>query len=136
MKNLVVLIFLCMGIGTFAQEGVTVEGNAVSMKESAPIWPGCEDKVDTKACFNSMLMEHVKENYKYPKNEKGEFIRGKATVALVVNEEGKVIVEDVTGKHPKINEEARKMIEAIPVMTPGQLAGKPRAIKYTIPLNF
>ena len=83
-----------------------------------------------------MLMQHVKENYKYPKNDKGEYIRGKATVSLVVNEEGKVVVNKVEGKYPLINKEAKRMIEAIPRMTPGQMGGKPRAIKYTIPLTF
>mgnify|MGYP001169173806 FL=1 len=136
MKNIFLVALLFIGFGAVAQDDVSVEGNKVSMKETAPVWPGCEASEDTKACFNSMLMKHIKENYKYPKNENGEYIRGKATVSLVVNEEGKVVVKEVIGKHPKINKEAKRMIEAIPTMTPGQLAGKPRAISYKIPLTF
>jgi periplasmic protein TonB len=83
-----------------------------------------------------MLMQHVRKNYKYPKNAKGEYIRGKATISMEVNKEGKVVVNKVEGKFPEINKEAKRMIEAIPTMTPGKLGGKPKAIKYTIPLNF
>lgn len=136
MKKFLIVAFLFAGFSGFAQDNVNVTGNKVSMKESAPIWPGCEDDADTKKCFNQMLMKHVKENYKYPKNDDGEYIRGKATISLVVNAKGKVIVNKVEGQHPQINKEAKRMMEAIPQMTPGQLAGKPRAIKYTIPLTF
>jgi periplasmic protein TonB len=136
MKKLMLLILLIAGAGAFAQEDVTVKGNKITMKETAPVWPGCEKDKDTKACFNKMLMQHIKQNYKYPKNEKGEYIRGKATVYLVVNEKGKVVVNKVEGPHPEINKEAKRMIEAIPTMTPGRYAGKAKAIKYTIPLNF
>ncbi|WP_026914260.1 energy transducer TonB [Christiangramia portivictoriae] len=136
MKKILMISMLFIGLGAFAQNDVSVKGNKVSMKETAPVWPGCEEKEDTKACFNSMLMKHIKENYKYPKNEKGEYIRGKATVSLVVNEEGNVVVKEVSGKHPQINKEAKRMIEAIPQMTPGKMAGKPRAISYKIPLTF
>lgn len=136
MKKLLIIAFLFAGFTSFAQDDVNVKGNNISMKESAPVWPGCEGNKDTKGCFNKMLMQHIKENYKYPKNDKGEYIRGKATVSLVVNEEGKVVVNKVEGKYPQINKEAKRMIEAIPTMTPGSLAGKPKSIKYTIPLTF
>ncbi|MFV8226193.1 energy transducer TonB [Christiangramia aquimixticola] len=136
MKKLVLFIFLLGGINAFAQQDVNVKGNKVTMKGTAPVWKGCESEKDQKACFNKMLMQHIKQNYKYPKNEKGEYIRGKATVSILVDEKGKVVVTKVDGAHPQINTEAKRMLEAIPQMTPGKLGGKPKAIKYTIPLNF
>ena len=82
------------------------------------------------------MVEHVKANYKYPKNKKGEFIRGKVTVSMTVNEEGDVVVNSVEGKYPEINAEAKRMVEKMPKMTPGKKGGKAAAIKYTIPFNF
>ena len=73
MKNIFLVALLFIEFGAFAQDDVSVEGNTVSMKETAPVWPGCEASEDTKSCFNSMLMKHIKENYKYPKNENGEY---------------------------------------------------------------
>lgn len=136
MKKLLIVALMLTGSISFAQENVTVKGNKVSIKETAPVWPGCEDNADKKECFNKMLMQHIRENIKYSKNDKGEYIRGKAIVSMEVNEKGEVIVNKVEGKYPQINKEAKRLMEAIPKMTPGQLAGKPKAIGYTIPINF
>ncbi|MCP9198552.1 energy transducer TonB [Gramella sp. GC03-9] len=136
MKKLLIIVLMFTGLSGFSQEDVDVKGNTVTMRETAPVWPGCEDSKDKKACFNSKLMEHIKENIQYSKNDKGEYIRGKATVSMEVNEDGKVVVNSVEGKSPVLNKEAKRLMESIPTMTPGNLGGKPKAIKYTIPLNF
>ncbi|TRO64129.1 energy transducer TonB [Christiangramia sabulilitoris] len=136
MKKLLIIAFLFSAISGFAQEDVDVDGNKVTMRETAPVWKGCEDNADQKACFNKMLMQHIRENIKYSKNAKGEYIRGKAVVKMKVNEEGKVVVNSVESKYPELKKEAIRLMESIPTMTPGKLGGKPKAIKYTIPINF
>ncbi|APU68795.1 MAG: TonB family protein [Bacteroidota bacterium] len=136
MKKILIAFFLLAGITTYAQEDVKVEGNTVTIKESSPVWPGCDNKADKDGCFNKMLMQHVKTNFKYPKNDKGEYIRGKVTIKMEVNEEGRVVVNSVDGKYPQLNAEAKRMMEAAPKMTPGKRGGKATAIKYTIPLTF
>ncbi|MDT0645463.1 energy transducer TonB [Zunongwangia sp. F260] len=134
-KILVVLLLFTASMG-FAQEGVKVDGNTITVKESAPVWPGCEDSEDKKKCFNQNLMQHIKENYKYPRNEAGDFIRGKATIALSIDEEGIVVVRSVKGENGQINKAAEAMIKKIPKMQPGMRGGKPTSIKYTIPLTL
>lgn len=136
MKKFLLVFLVFAGVQAFAQEGVKVEGNKITMKETAPVWPGCENSGDKDACFNKKFMEHLKKTYKYPKNTKGEYIRGKATVSLEINEEGKAVVKSVKGEHPEINAEVKKMVEAMPKMKPGMRGGKAVPIKYTIPLNF
>jgi len=130
-----VVLFFVASI-SFAQEGVKVSGNSVSTTEIAPVWPGCDSAKDTKACFNKMLGQHVRENFKYPKNDKGQFLRGKATISMVINKDGQVEVTSIEGPEPKINAAAKDMIMKMPKMKPGTLGGKPTPIKYTIPLNF
>ncbi|SDS12286.1 energy transducer TonB [Gramella sp. MAR_2010_147] len=136
MKKLLIIALMLTGLTSFAQDDVNVKGNKVSMKETAPIWTGCEESADKKACFNKMLMQHIKENIKYSKNANGEWIRGKAIVKMEVNEKGNVVVNSVDSKYPELKTEAKRLMESIPAMTPGKLAGKPKAIKYTIPLTF
>lgn len=136
MKKLLIFAFMLAGFTSMAQDDVEVKGNKVTMKETAPVWTGCEDSGDKKACFNKMLMQHIKENIKYTKNDKGEWIRGKATVSMEVNEEGNVVVHSVESNSPELKKEAKRLMESIPTMTPGKLGGKPKAIKYTIPLTF
>lgn len=136
MKKFLIIALMLTGITGFAQEDVEVKGNTITVKETAPVWPGCEDSDDKKTCFNKMLMQHIKEKYKYPKNEKGEYIRGKATVSLEINEKGVAVIKKIEGKNPKINSATKAMIEAMPTMTPGKRGGTPTSIKYTIPLTF
>ncbi len=136
MKKLMIAFLMIAGFSMYAQDDVQVEGNTVTIKESAPVWPGCENSGDKDACFNKMLMKHVKENFKYQKNEKGEWIQGKVVIKMEVNEEGKTVVNSVEGKNPKLNAEAKRTLEAAPTMQPGKKGGKPTSIKYTIPLTF
>lgn len=136
MKKLLIIALMLTGLTGVAQDDVEVKGNSVTVKESAPVWSGCEDSADTKDCFNKMLMQHIKENIKYSKNDKGEWIRGKATVSMEVNKEGNVVVHSVESKHPELKKEAKRLMEAIPTMTPGRRGGTPTSIKYTIPLTF
>lgn len=136
MRKFLIIALILTGMSGFAQEDVSVKGNKITTRETAPVWKGCENAADKKACFNKMLMQHIKENIKYSKNDKGEWIQGKAVVSMKVNEEGKVIVNSVESKYPELKKEARRLMESIPPMTPGKLGGKPKAIKYTIPINF
>lgn len=136
MKKILLIAIMLTGCMSFAQDDVAVEGNKVSMKETAPVWKGCENSDDKKTCFNNMLMKHIKENIKYSKNDQGEWIRGKAIVKMEVTEKGNVVVNSVESKHPELKAEAKRLMQSIPSMTPGKLGGKAKAIKYTIPLTF
>ncbi|WP_373055579.1 energy transducer TonB [Zunongwangia sp. H14] len=136
MKKLFIIFLLFSVSLTFAQQGVKVSGNKVTVKESAPVWPGCESSEDTKACFNTKLMQHIKENYKYPRNNEGDFIRGKAIIKLEINESGEAVIKSVEGENPQVNQAAEAMIKKIPKMKPGTRGGKPTSINYTIPLTL
>lgn len=137
MKRLFVILFLFAGATSFAQEGVNISKNTVTTKEVPPVWPGCEETAKTKkACFQEKLTQHLKANYKYPKDANGNIIRGKSIVSFLINEEGKPVISKVEGEHEALNKEAKRIILAIPQMTPGEVAGKPTAIKYKVPFTF
>ena len=125
MKKL--LVIACLLIG-----GIS----AAQAQQTSPVWPGCEDSEDVKACFNKKLSQHVRENYVYPKNDAGEYVRGKVTVSFTVDEEGKVVINSVEGPKPEVNQAAREMLEKIPDMEPGTLEGEPDDRNFTIPFNF
>ena len=137
MKKLFLAFFLISSAAAFAQEGVTVKGNTVSSREIAPVWPGCDGTEKEKdQCFTQKLTQHLKENYKFPKDAKGNFIRGKAIVSFNINKEGKVEVLSIEGPQKELNDEAKRIILLIPQMKPGERAGKPVAIKYKVPFTF
>ncbi|MAC65137.1 energy transducer TonB family protein [Zunongwangia profunda] len=108
----------------------------VAAQQTSPVWPGCEDSKNVKTCFNKKLSKHVRENYKYPKNDAGEYVRGEVTIKFEVDEEGKVNVLNIEGDEPLVNEAAKKMIEKMPKMEPGTFQGEPDAREFTVPFKF
>lgn len=137
MKKVFLIAFLLLGGATFAQSGVKAEGNTLTVKEIPPVWPGCEESESPqKACFKQKLVEHLKNNYKYPRNEEGKIIRGKAVITFNIDAEGKVEILKAEGDQEALREEAKRIIKAIPKMTPGQRGGKPVAIRYKVPFTF
>ncbi|MFD1095025.1 TonB family protein [Salegentibacter chungangensis] len=125
MKKLVVIA--CMLVG-----GLGV----AQAQQTSPVWPGCEGSDDVKACFNQKLSQHVRANYEYPKNDKGEYVRGKVTITFEIDENGEVAVKSVEGSEPAVNEAAKAMILEIPKMKPGTLNGEVDAREFTVPFNF
>lgn len=125
MKKLIVLA--CFLIG-----GVSLS----SAQQTSPVWPGCENAEDVKNCFNQKLSQHVSDNYEYPKNDAGEYVRGKVTVSFTITENGEVEVNSVEGAKPQVNQAAKAMLMKIPKMEPGTLNGEPDARNFTVPFNF
>lgn len=137
MKKVFLAFFLFTSVAVFAQEGITVKGNTITSREIAPVWPGCEGTETEKSnCFNQKLVQHLKEHYKFPKDAKGNFIRGKAVISFNINKEGKVEIISAEGPKKELNEEAKRIIMLIPKMKPGERAGQPVPIKYTVPFTF
>ncbi|MFO7721456.1 MAG: energy transducer TonB, partial [Gillisia sp.] len=120
MKKLILgaAVFFFTGLG-FAQEGVTVSGNTISVKEIAPVWPACEkSNASSNDCFNQMVAKHIKENYKFPRDKDGEFIRGKTVVSFFIDEKGEVSNVAAEGSKKEINQEAMRIVKLFPKMTP------------------
>ena len=140
MKNILFILTLLMATTFFAQEREwgDLQKNELTIKEIAPVWPGCEGlKQDERdECFNKKLSAHIRSNFRYPTKEYKENIQGRVVVEFNINEAGLVDIKNVSGANKGLQEEAKRIILAIPKMKPGMLAGKPRAIKYTVPFNF
>ncbi|MEZ4778852.1 MAG: energy transducer TonB [Flavobacteriaceae bacterium] len=138
MKNLFFILFMSFSAVGFSQEWGGVDKNKVTMKEVAPTWPGCESSPGTTdACFRQMLTKHIGQNWMYPAEAWKNNEQGKVIVEFMITESGTVDIKNVTGGTPLLQEEAKRNIMLIPKMAkPGMLAGKPKAIKYTVPFNF
>jgi len=137
------LLIICCLLGTslaFSQEEWgDVNKNTVTMKEIAPVWPGCEGKSGSGIdhCFKQKLGQHIGKNYKYPAEAYKKNEQGKVVIVFYVNEQGTIDIESVSGGSELLRKEAKRNISAIPKMAkPGMMAGKPRAIKYTVPITF
>ena len=136
--SLITLCLLISGTLSAQEEWGSLNKNELTLKQIAPIWPGCEAGNSTKrdACFNQMLVKHVGENFKYPANEYQKNIQGEVVVEFIINADGMVEIKSASGGNKGLQEAARNNILLIPKMKPGMFAGKPTATEYTVPFNF
>lgn len=139
MKKLFFILFIFISTFTFAQqEWGDVNKNTVTLKEIAPIWPGCENSNISAqdACFDKKMINHIVKNYKYPAKEYNNNVQGRVVVTFIINEQGKSEIKNITGATKGLQDEAKRNILAMPKMKPGMMGGKFRAITYTIPITF
>lgn len=135
MKNVLFIIALFVSFGVSAQEKWgDVEKNKVTMKEIAPVWPGCENKGND--CFDQKLQQHIQKNFKYPANAWKNNVQERIVIIFVIDKNGLPVIKEVEGKNQELIDEAKRIIMAIPKVKPGMLAGKPTEIQYTVPFNF
>ncbi len=123
-KLLVITIFLLGGLGL------------ANAQQTSPVWPGCKDADNVKKCFNQKMNAHVRANYEYPKNDKGEYVRGKVKVSFNIDENGEVVVNSVEGAKPEVNQAAKEMILKIPKMEPGTLNGEADSRNFKVSYKF
>ena len=95
--------------------------------EEMPQFPGGETK----------LMEHIAKNLTYPQEARDKGIEGRVFVAMVIEKDGSVSnVKVLRGIGGGCDEEAVRVISALPKWKPGKINGEPVRESYQIPINF
>ena len=98
-----------------------------SVVENNPEFPGGEDA----------LYKYLAENIRYPEQAKKEKVQGRVFVRFVVDKDGSVVKSEVLrGIGNGCDEEALRVVNAMPKWTPGKQRGKPVNVQYVIPVNF
>ncbi|MBR1514109.1 MAG: TonB family protein [Bacteroidales bacterium] len=95
--------------------------------EEMPQFPGGEPK----------LMEYIAKNLNYPQEARDKGIDGRVFIGMVIEKDGSVSnVKVLRGIGGGCDEEAVRVIKALPKWTPGKKDGKPARVSYQIPINF
>ena len=82
-------------------------------------------------------MEYLKTNMRYPQIAKENGIQGRVILQFVVDETGKVRDPQILRSvDPALDAEAIRLVEAMPLWTPGKQDGKAVAVKFTVPVAF
>ena len=140
MKYALVICSLFLSTSLFAQEEWgDVQKNTLTMKELAPVWPGCESGSATQRdhCFKQKLATHIAKNFKYPTDAYKKNEQGRVIVEFFIDEKGLVDIKKISGGTTALQNEAKRNIGLIPKMQkPGMMGGKPKPIKYVVPITF
>jgi len=104
--------------------------------DEVPVFPGCENAVDKKACFDEKLREHIRKHFRYPEAAQEQGIQGRVAVVFTVDVNGNITGIKKRGPHELLENEAVRIIERLPKMQPGKQEGKVMNVPYMIPITF
>lgn len=83
------------------------------------------------------LFQYMADNLKYPKDAVKQQVEGRVLVQFIVETDGSISNTEVIKRvFPSLDEEAIRVISAMPKWTPGKQNGKIVRVKYTIPVSF
>ena len=83
------------------------------------------------------MMKFVAENVQYPEEAKEKEISGRVMVGFIVEKDGSISdVKVAKGIGGGCDEEAVRVVKAMPKWKPGKQKGKPVRVHYTLPLTF
>ena len=83
------------------------------------------------------LMDYVAQNVKYPESAKENNLQGRVIVKFVIEKDGSVSnVEVGRGWGNELDDEAVRVVKAMPKWKPGKQDGKPVRVSFMLPINF
>ncbi|GMN10675.1 hypothetical protein MTsPCn9_23500 [Croceitalea sp. MTPC9] len=112
-----------------------IEVDWVSIEE-VPVFPGCEEADDKRACFQEKMQKHIRKNFKYPEEAQEIGLQGKVYLQFTIQKDGSVGGLKMRGPHQILETEASRIISKLPKMKPGRQRGKAVKVPFSIPITF
>lgn len=109
-------------------EPISNEGNQVfTICEVQPKFPGGEQA----------MMEHLKNNLRYPAECADKSIEGRVILSFVVEKDGSVSnIEEMRSPDPLLTKEAKRVVSIMPKWEPGTQRGHKVRVKYVLHITF
>ncbi len=110
-----------------------------SVIENVPIFPGCESgNNDAKRkCMSEKIAKFV--NKKFNTDLAGDLGltgRQRIIVAFKIDKNGNVTSVRARAPHPRLAQEAERVVKSLPKMKPGKQRGKAVIVPYSLPILF
>lgn len=108
--------------------------------EQAPMYPGCEDKTSEdlrRECFKFAINRHIQRNFNIGAVS-GLGIKGSQRITSIfkINKFGVIESIQSNASHPKLIDEANRVIALLPRMIPGKQRGRAVTVPYSLPITF
>lgn len=83
------------------------------------------------------LYKYLAQNIQYPEQAKQENIQGRVVISFVIEKDGSIAeVQVLRGIGGGCDEEALRVVNAMPKWTPGKVRGENVRVKYALPVTF
>jgi TonB family protein len=120
-----------------AKEKLPAETTASASSQDDKVIFTVVEKMPQFAGGDQALFKYLGTNIRYPVEAQKAGIQGRVICQYVVDENGAITdVSVVRGVDPSLDQEAVRVIKAMPNWVPGEQRGKKVSVKYTLPINF
>ena len=86
--------------------------------------------------MKNFLDQWVMKNIRYPQEAVEKKIQGKVIVQLRIDKKGILSIKEIIGRNPLLEEEACRIFDGFPQLSPALQRGKPVNILYNYPIVF
>lgn len=145
MKHLsiaLIALFLALGLqSASAQQNKSGKAALSNIKADKDQQPAANEPILTMAeqapSFDGNLFQWLAANLQYPSIAAENGIQGRVVVKFVVEPDGSVTNATVTrGVDPSLDQEALRLVNAMPKWKPGMNNGKYVRVWYNLPVSF
>lgn len=104
--------------------------------EEVPVFPGCENENDKRACFQKMMNSHISKVFRYPEIAQEMGVEGKVQTQFTIEKDGSIGNILLRGPDRNLEKEAQRIITKLPKMKPGKQRDRNVKVAFTVPINF
>ena len=120
-------------------DGDNIEEVSFSSVENVPIFPGCEkgNNAKRRKCMSEKISKFVQKrfNTKLARNL-GLSGRQRISVIFKIDKLGDIVGVRARAPHPKLEDEAIRVVNLLPKMKPGIQLGKAVIVPFSLPIIF
>ncbi len=104
--------------------------------EQVPIFPGCENAEDKRACFQDKMNTHIRKVFRYPVIAQEMGVEGKVFAQFTIEKDGSIGKILLRGPDKNLEREAKRIVSKLPKMTPGKQRDQNVKVAFSIPIIF
>ena len=121
------------------EEEEVMEDVPFAIIEDVPVYPGCKgNKAELRACLQEQITKHVNRKFNADLASDLGLAPGVKRIFVVFKIDKSGNITDVMARapHKRLQEEAIRVVNSLPKMTPGKQRGRPVGVKYSLPIAF
>jgi protein TonB len=121
------------------EEEDVMEDVPFAIIEDVPVFPGCKgNKAQLRACLQEKITKHVNRKFNSDLASDLGLSPGvkRIFVMFKIDKTGNIVDVMARAPHKRLQQEAIRVVNLLPKMTPGKQRGRPVGVKYSLPIAF
>ncbi|UMB59855.1 energy transducer TonB [Lutibacter sp. A80] len=121
------------------EEEEVMEDVPFAIIEDVPVYPGCKgSKAELRNCLQEKITKHVNRKFNADLASDLGLAPGvkRIFVMFKIDKSGNITDVMARAPHKRLQEEAIRVVNLLPKMTPGKQRGRPVGVKYSLPIAF